>query len=78
MRPKRPTRLSRNRPRTETTQAETTQTETTQGQNDSGPKGPENPVAVVEQERTCGVVYLIIWLSIFVRMRIFLTSNILL
>ena len=48
------------RPRTETTQAETTQAETTQGRNDSGPKRPENAVAVVEQERTCRVVHLII------------------
>ena len=48
----------------------------TQGWNDSGPKRSENAVAVVEQERTCGVVHLIIWLSIFVRVRIFWTSNI--
>ena len=48
------------RPRTETTQAETTQAETTQGRNDSGPKRPENAIAVVEQERTCRVVHLII------------------
>ena len=64
------------RPWTETTQAETTQAETTQGRNDSGPKRPENAFAVVEQERTCRVVHLIIWLSIFVRVRIFWTSNI--
>ena len=64
------------RPRTETTQAETTQAETTQGWNDSGPKRPENAVAVVAQERTCRVVHLIIWLSIFVPVRIFWTSNI--
>ena len=62
-------------PRTETTQAETTQAETTRGRNDSGPKRPENAVAVVEQEHTCRVVHLIIWLSIFVRVRIFWTSN---
>ena len=31
---------------------------------------------VVEQERTCRVVHLIIWLSIFVRVRIFWISNI--
>ena len=31
---------------------------------------------VVEQERTCRVVHLIIWLSVFVRVRIFCTSNI--
>ena len=52
------------RPRTETTQAETTQAETTQGRNDSGLKRTLNAVAVVEQERTCTVVHLIIWLSI--------------
>ena len=55
------------RPRTETAQAETIQAETTQGRNYSGPKRPEKAVAVVEQERTCRVVDLIIWLSIFVR-----------
>ena len=64
------------RPRTETTHAETIQAETTQGRNDSGPKRSENAVAVVEQERTCRVVHLIIWLSIFVRVRIIWTSNI--
>ena len=69
------------RPGTETTQAETTQAETTQDRNDSGlkrlvTKTPENAVLVVEQERTCRVVYLIKWLSIFVRVRIFWTSNI--
>ena len=48
----------------------------TQGWNDSGPKRPENAVAVVEQERTCRVVHLSICLSIFVRVRIFWTSNI--
>ena len=47
------------RPRTEMTQAETIQ-----GRNDSGPKRPENAVAVVEQESTCRVVHLIIWLYI--------------
>ena len=31
---------------------------------------------VVEQKRTCRVVHLIIWLSIFVRVRILWTSNI--
>ena len=31
---------------------------------------------VVEQERTCRVVHLIIWLSVFVQVRIFWTSNI--
>ena len=47
-------------PRTETTQAETTQ-----GRNDSGLKRKtREAVAVVEQERTCRVVHLIIWLSI--------------
>ena len=35
--------------------------EMTQGRNER----PENVVAVVEQERTCRVVHLIIWLSIF-------------
>ena len=40
IRPKRPTRLIRNRPRTETTQAETTQAETTQGRNDSDQNDP--------------------------------------
>ena len=64
------------RPRTETTQAETTQTETTQNRNDSGPKRPKNGVAVVEQERACRVIQLIMWLSIFVRVQIFWTSNI--
>ena len=64
------------RPRTETTRAETTQAETTQGRNDSGTKRPENAVVVVEQEHTCRVVHLIIWLSIFVRVQIFWTSNI--
>ena len=48
----------------------------TQGWNDSGPKRPENAVAIVEQERTCRVVHLIIWLSIFVRVRIFWTSKV--
>ena len=51
------------RHRTETTQAETTQAQTTQGRNDSNER-PENAVAVVEQERTCRVVHLILWLSI--------------
>ena len=64
------------RPRTGITHAETTLAETTQGWNDSGPKRPENAIAAVEQERTCRVVHLIIWLSIFVRVRIFWTSNI--
>ena len=53
-----------------------TQAETTQVRNDSGPKRPENAAAVVEQERTCRVVHLIIWPSIFVRVRIFWTFNI--
>ena len=48
------------RPRIETTQAEMTQAESTQGRNEP----PENADAVVEQERTCRVVHLIIWLSI--------------
>ena len=55
-------------PRAETTQAETTQTDTTQAETTQGRKGwnerPENAVAAVEQERTCRVVSLIIWLSI--------------
>ena len=46
------------------------------GRNDLGPKGPENAIAVVEQERTCRVVHLIIWLSIFVWMPVFWTFNI--
>ena len=54
------------RPRTETTQGETIQAETTQGRNDSGLKRTtrENAAAVVEQERTCRVVHLIIRLSV--------------
>ena len=44
----------------------------TRNQNDSRMQN----FAVVEQERTCRVVHLIIWLSIFVRVRIFWTSNI--
>ena len=43
----------------------------TQGWNER----PENAVAVIEQESTCRVVHLIIWLNI-VRVRIFWTSNI--
>ena len=79
---RRPTILGRNdpgskrfrpkRPRPKRLRAEMTQAETTRGRNDSGSKRPENAVAVVEQERTCTVVHL----SIFLRVRIFLTSNI--
>ena len=64
-------RLRPKRPRPKRLKAEMTQ-----DSNDSGPKRPENAVAVVEQERTCRVIHPFIWLSIFVRVRIFRTFNI--
>ena len=59
------------RPRAEMTQAETTQAETTHGRNDSDSTRECSCCC-----RTCRVVHLIIWLSIFVRVRIFWNSYI--